>query len=71
MRDVVGEPLVEVLDRQAPQLGDWGVDLSETPYILGSRVITSAEAAVISPAEATAIATPDYREPFGMPAARG
>jgi predicted dehydrogenase len=71
LRDVVGEPLLEVLGRQAPQLGDWGVDLSETPYILGSTVVAGPAASVVSPAEAAAIAKPDYRAPFGMPAAGG
>lgn len=67
-RPDVPAPLVEVLDRQAPQLAEWGVDTKAKPYILGSTVTVGPGASITSPPEAKALHTPAYREPFGMPA---
>jgi predicted dehydrogenase len=68
LRAQVPAPLVEVLERQAPQLEAWGVDTKAKPYILGSTITAGPGASITAPPEAQALRTPEYREPFGMPA---
>jgi len=67
LRSQVPDTLIEVLDRQAPQLEGWGVDIAATPYILGSTVTAGPGASVTSPATAVALHTPNYRPPFALP----
>jgi predicted dehydrogenase len=68
LREALGAELADVIDRQEKQMGFWGIDTEKTPYLLGPEVTLGADGRVSGSPAVVELATPKYREGFGIPA---